>query len=76
MGLSFDVTALFPTGRWGDVWECVRDEVDGDGFVEKVRKISEGAKEGFLREEVRRFIDDPRGWAREIRGPLVKHEIQ
>ena len=74
-GIQFDVTAGFPGGRWGDVWNCVRSEVESVGFEEKVREISKSAGEVFLYEEVRRILNDPKAWAKGIRGPLVKQEI-
>jgi hypothetical protein len=73
--IRFDVTAGFPSGPWGDVWNCVRSETEADGFEGKVRSISKSAKEIFLREEVRRIRDDAKTWAEGIRGPLVKQEI-
>jgi hypothetical protein len=74
-GIQFDFTSEFPRGRWGDIWNCVRSEVESVGFEENVRGISKSAGEVFLFEEVRRILDDPKAWATGIRGPLVKQEL-
>src|SRR5205814_5838983 len=74
-GIQFDVIAGITRGRWGDVWNCVRSEVETGGFEEKVREISKCAGNAFLDEEVRQILDDPKAWAKGIRGPLVKQEI-
>ena len=74
-GIQFDLTAGFTTGRWGNVWNCVRLEVESGGFEEKVREISKSAGDVFLDEEVQQMLDNPKAWAMGIRGPLVKQEI-
>jgi len=73
--VSFDVTAGFPSGRWGDIWNCVRLETESPGFAEKVRQISRDADEIFGRDEVQRILKDPKSWAKGIKGQLVKQEI-
>ena len=73
--IKFDVVADFPPGRWGDVWNCVRKQTEIEGFTEKVRQISRLARDIFQRDEVERFLADPKSWAKEVRGPLVKREI-
>jgi hypothetical protein len=73
--VQFDVTAPFPGGRWGDIWNCVRKETESEGFAEKVRQISRSSEEFFLRDEVQRILKDPKSWAKGIRGQYVKQEI-
>jgi hypothetical protein len=73
--IEFDVCASLPSGRWSNVWDCVKMMVEGNEFEGMVRGISESAKDVFLMEEVVRFLDDPTSWAKGIRGPLVKQEM-
>ena len=73
--VQFDFTAEFPGGRWGEVWNDVREEIMNDDFATKVRKISKEAKEVFAQEEIQRVMLNPKAWTKGIRGPLVKNEI-
>jgi hypothetical protein len=73
--VQFDVTAGFPGGRWGDVWNDVRVEMEAEGFKDRVKRVSGEAGEVFGREEVRMFLGDAKGWAKGIRGPLVKQVL-
>jgi len=70
--IRFDVTAEFPGGRWGEVWDDVREELTRDEFEENVRTISKEAAGVFSQKEIQRFMKDPKIWAKGIRGPLVK----
>jgi hypothetical protein len=48
--------------------------MEAEGFADRVKRVSGEAGEVFAREEVRTFLDDAKGWAKGIRGPLVKQE--
>ena len=71
----FDVTGELPTGRWGDVWSDVRGIVEERGFSERVKAISEAAKEVFERKEIQEFRENPEFWSKGIKGQIVKHRI-
>jgi len=73
--VQFDITAGFPDGRWGDVWNDVRDDISEESFAEQVRQISKQAADVFAQEDIQRFIADPKAWAKRVRGPVVKSEI-
>jgi len=73
--VMFDVTAGLPTGRWGDVWSDVRSMIEEEGFVERVRGISENAKEVFAMREIQKFREDPETWSKGAKGQIVKQEI-
>lgn len=73
--IVFDVTAGLPTGRWGNVWEDVRPVIEEEGFVERVREISESAKEVFGRKEIQNFREDPEMWSKGAKGQIVKQDM-
>jgi len=73
--VKFDVTAKFPSGRWGDIWDCVRLQTESKEFAKRVQEVSQSARKVFQRDEVRQFLANPKLWAKGIRGQLVKQDI-
>jgi hypothetical protein len=72
--IVFDVTATLPTGRWGEVWNDVRPVIEEEGFAERVKEISQAAKDVFTLKEIQNFKEDPAMWSRGVKGQMHKHE--